>query len=439
MKITPLESWIAAKIGAPGRPEPALLRAYQLEKLRETVDYVKSRSRFYKERLADIAAGDIKSLADIDRLPFTYPQDIGSPNDFICVSPREIARIVTLSTSGTTGSPKRVFFTPDDQELTTDFFHHGMTTLTDKTDRVMIFMPGTTPGSVGDLLTKGLARYGCTGIVYGPVRDYSHALQAMIDENITALVGIPSQILALARTTPPGGGKLSVKNVLLSADYVPKAAVRAIEKAWGTAVYGHYGMTETGLGGGVECQARDGYHLREADLYVEIVDPVTGKPVPDGDEGEVVFTTLTRQGMPLVRYRTGDRARFMTDPCPCGTVLRRLGRVTGRLGEVIRLPGGQSLSIAALDEIILSDDGVISYDASVETRNGGDCLTVVLRSEGRTDTARLAQMLTSQLGRLFASGMLKLDIREGDPAFFTTGTLKRKITDRRGYEKHGAV
>jgi phenylacetate-coenzyme A ligase PaaK-like adenylate-forming protein len=432
MKRTPLESWIAAKIGAPGRPEPALLRAYQLKKLRETVDYVKSRSRFYRQRLAGVAADDIKSLADIARLPFTYPQDIaGSPNDFICVSPREIERIVTLSTSGTTGNPKRVFFTPDDQELTTDFFHHGMTTLTDETDRVMIFMPGTTPGSVGDLLTKGLARYGCTGIVYGPVRDYGHALQAMIDEKITALVGIPSQVLALARTELPGGGKPSVKNVLLSADYVPKAAVRAIEKAWGAAVYGHYGMTETGLGGGVECQARDGYHLREADLYVEIVDSVTGKPVPDGEEGEVVFTTLTRRGMPLVRYRTGDRARFMTEPCPCGTVLRRLGRVTGRLGEVIRLPGG-TLSITELDEIILADNGVIAYDASVETRNSEIILVVVLRSGGRTDTARLAQRLQSQLGHLFASGMLRLDVREGDPAFFTTGTLKRIIADRRG-------
>jgi phenylacetate-coenzyme A ligase PaaK-like adenylate-forming protein len=292
-------------------------------------------------------------------------------------------------------------------------------------------MPGTTPGSVGDLLTKGLARYGCTGIVYGPVRDYGHALQAMIDEKITALVGIPSQVLALARTELPGGGKPSVKNVLLSADYVPKAAVRAIEKAWGAAVYGHYGMTETGLGGGVECQARDGYHLREADLYVEIVDSVTGKPVPDGEEGEVVFTTLTRRGMPLVRYRTGDRARFMTEPCPCGTVLRRLGRVTGRLGEVIRLPGG-TLSITELDEIILADNGVIAYDASVETRNSEIILVVVLRSGGRTDTARLAQRLQSQLGHLFASGMLRLDVREGDPAFFTTGTLKRIIADRRG-------
>jgi phenylacetate-coenzyme A ligase PaaK-like adenylate-forming protein len=111
-------------------------------------------------------------------------------------------------------------------------------------------------------------------------------------------------------------------------------------------------MTEMGYGGAVACEARDGYHLREADLFVEVVDPETGRGVPDGVSGEVVFTTLAVSAMPLIRYRTGDLAHFLPEPCPCGSRLRRLGKIAGRRasGAVI----GQSirLTISALDEAI---------------------------------------------------------------------------------------
>jgi acyl-coenzyme A synthetase/AMP-(fatty) acid ligase len=121
-------------------------------------------------------------------------------------------------------------------------------------------------------------------------------------------------------------------------------------------VFEHYGMTEMGLGGGVDCEAHAGYHLREADLYVEIVDPLTGEPLPEGVRGEVVFTTLTRRGMPLVRYRTGDLSRFLPGPCPCGTVLRRLERVRGRLA-------GQTAEVTMpeLDEALFAVPGVVDF------------------------------------------------------------------------------
>ena len=301
MDKTPLEQWIAEKIGGP--LTATALRNYQMEKLRETLSLVLSKSRFYQKQFARINPAAIKSPADFSALPFTFPEHLSArPEDFLCVSPKEVSRIVTLTTSGTTGSPKRVFFTEEDQELTVDFFHRGMTTLTDTSDRVMIFMPGATPGSVGDLLTRGLARFGCKGIVYGPIRDYNDAFRTLAEEKSTAIVGIPSQVLALARMQGADpSGRTGIRNVLLSADYVPETASSYLTRAWGCRVFGHYGMTETGLGGGVECAALDGYHMREADLYYEIVDPETGRSVPDGTFGEVVFTTLTRKGMPLVR------------------------------------------------------------------------------------------------------------------------------------------
>jgi phenylacetate-coenzyme A ligase PaaK-like adenylate-forming protein len=435
MRRTPLEKWISDKIGTPGPPGPGVLRKYQLEKLRETIDHVKRNSRFYKERLSGFDAGALRSLDDVASLPFTYPADIaGRPNDFLCVSPRDIERIVTLSTSGTTGNPKRVFFTRDDQELTVDFFHRGMTTFTDGGDRVLICMPGDTQGSVGDLLKKGLDRLGCGSVVYGPVRDEAHALHTLAAERITCIVGIPSQIVALARLSEIAAPVLSIQSVLLSADYVPEVSATLIGRAWGAAVYGHYGMTETGLGGGVECEARNGYHLREADLLFEIVDPFSGAPVPDGKYGEIVFSTLTRRGMPLIRYRTGDRARFLPESCPCGAVLRRLDRVTNRLAEPLRLSGGCTLSVTQLDEALLKEPSVCKYSAELRTVRGRDCLRLTVKAtHGTLDPDKLSELLNKELPHVFYDGLLLLEIHEGNDGFFTSGTLKRKISDLRNY------
>ena len=119
---------------------------------------------------------------------------------------------------------------------------------------------------------------------------------------------------------------------------------RFLENTWKCTVFTHWGMTETGYGGGVQCGAREGYHMRDLDLLLEVVDPETGEPVPDGELGELVLTTLRRTGMPLIRYRTGDLGRFIVSPCPCGTLKPRLAEVEGRLADVISLPGGKWLS-----------------------------------------------------------------------------------------------
>lgn len=443
MQITPLESWIARKLGAPqppGAPQPlsaARLREYQLAGLRETLAYAAARSRFYRRHLAGLDPASIRSMEDVARIPCTTPDMLAeNPMDFLCVAPGDIGRIVTLATSGTTGRSKRLFFTPEDQELTIDFFHHGMTTFAASADRVLIFMPGHADGSVGDLLRKALARFGSEGIVFGPIADYEEALRALQEASAECAVGIPSQMLALARhgASQASAGKLRLRSVLLSADYVPQAVVEALEQEWGCEVYGHYGMTEMGLGGGVECRARSGYHLRDSDLLFEIVDPANGAPVSEGAYGEVVFSTLTRRGMPLLRYRTGDRSRFLPSPCPCGSMLRRMERVSGRLHASIALKGGISISIAALDEILLRDPGLLAYQAEMHRRAGCDCLVVKVRTaKGAGSRQRLYAALsrTQSLGPLLQAGLLALDICEDAVEFFTTGTRKRGIVDLR--------
>ncbi len=202
MKITPLEGWISEHIGANGAGlSRERIEAYQLGRLRETIDWAKARSPFYRERLASVSGRDLGRLEDlIARFPFTTAEDIRrQPLRFLCVSQSEVSRVVTLQTSGTTGDPKRIFFTADDQERTIDFFHHGMSTLAGPGDRILILLPGALPGSVGDLLVKGLERLGAVGVPHGLVREASQTLDVMEKERIDTLVGIPTQVLGLGK------------------------------------------------------------------------------------------------------------------------------------------------------------------------------------------------------------------------------------------------
>jgi phenylacetate-coenzyme A ligase PaaK-like adenylate-forming protein len=176
---------------------------------------------------------------------------------------------------------------------------------------------------------------------HGPVRDVLYTLDIMERKRINTLVGTPTEILSLARHSR---GAAAPNNILLSTACVPDFVRRELRNIWGCDVYSHYGMTETAFGGGTECDARNGYHMQEADLYFEIVDPKTGMPLEPGEWGEVVVTTLTLKGMPLIRYRTGDISRFVPEPCPCGTVLRTMAKVTGRTQTYVVPPGSLILN-----------------------------------------------------------------------------------------------
>lgn len=440
---TPLEAWVRARINreraAQGELTRQQIEQYQFKKLQETVELAKTRSIFYRRRLAGMKTPPA-GPADISRLPFTTADDIRqNPMHFLCVSQSEISRVITLQSSGTTGIPKRLFFTAGDQELTIDFFQYGMSTLVKPGMRVLILLPGEMPGSVGYLLRTGLERSGVDGIVHGPVRDVPHTLDVIRQEHVDALVGIPSQVLALARYRDNGGKPVPVKlhSVLLSTDHVPDAIVRELEASWGCRVFNHYGMTEMGLGGAVECQALNGYHLREADLYFEIIEPESGQPLPDGETGEVVFTTLTRQGMPLIRYRTGDISRFIPEPCPCGTVLKRMDRVKSRLGGRIELAKDCFLTMAQLDEALFPLQGLLDFKAELNSDEGRDILSVRVSTDSMAGEefktkVYLALAFIPEIKAALRTGRLEIaSVLTEAYQCNTNGTAKRTVCDRR--------
>jgi phenylacetate-coenzyme A ligase PaaK-like adenylate-forming protein len=336
MQKTPLEAWIACKLGCSSNNlTERAIREYQLLRLQDTIEYVSERSPFYRGLLNGYSAKNLQTLRDLEHFPFTTPQDIRDKGpQFLCVSQSEIERVVTLLVPDATGQPRRVYFTGQDLELTIDFFRHGMSALVEPGQKVLILLPGPRPNSVGDLLARGLNRMGVEGVVHGLVEDPLKAIHAILQSRIEFIIGLPSQVLSIAKhkaakEIPP----LQIRGLLIAPDaclkspYVPDSIIEELQTTWHCPVFSHYGTTEMGFGGGVECRACSGYHLREADLYFEIVDPNSGRAAQRGALGEIILTTLTRRGMPLVRYRTGHFARFLTEPCPCGTVLPRMERM----------------------------------------------------------------------------------------------------------------
>lgn len=366
MRITPLHQWIGAAIGcsADGFTREQL-EHYQFEKLQWVLRYTLEHSPFY-QKLYSNSPKTIQSLPDLSSLPFTTAEDIReNPNRFICVPQEDIQRIVTLPTSGTTGVSKRLFFTAADQELTIDFFKTGMSTLAAAGDRVLILLPGQRPGSVGDLLKTGLERLGCSPFVYGPVDDEELVFKVIIEQDINVLVGAPVHLHRLARIDDEEWvlPKNQIHKVLVSTDTLAHTVRSNLQSIWGCEVFDHYGMTETGLGGGVECDAHHGFHLREADLYFEIVDPESGYPLPEGELGEVVVTTLNRTGMPLIRYRTGDLSRLIPGTCTCGSFIKRLDRIINRTNAGIQLDSGL-LTQQALDEALFQIRDVVDFSVA---------------------------------------------------------------------------
>jgi phenylacetate-coenzyme A ligase PaaK-like adenylate-forming protein len=331
MTRSPLDAWIARTTGIHG-PDPVVLRRWQIERLSSLAQWARQRSPFYAERLRGLADKPFANPARIPALPFTTAEHLRAHSEhMLCVSRGEVDRVVTLATSGTTGKPKRLFFTEEDLAATLDFFRVGMASFTGPGDAVLILLPGRREDGAALLLARALSNIGVRPVLSPQPCSPDEALRLAHEQKVTCLAAIPSQLAALLdlasdrRHWPPG-----LDRALLSGEPVP-GELRQAALAAGIEIFAHYGLTETCFGGGVECRAHHGYHLREADLFVEIADPLTGQAVPDGGEGEVVVSTLSRRGMPLLRYRTGDVARMLPGPCPCGSPLRRLGPVTGRI------------------------------------------------------------------------------------------------------------
>lgn len=347
----PLDRWLARQCGAHSAGElPEKLAAAQAALLRSTLRQA-LRGAFYARHLRECNL-DIISVDDLERLPFTTAEDLRNWGNFLCVSQGDVQRMVTLHTSGTTGQPKRLAFTDADLARTRDFFAVGMSQLVGAGQRLAVLLPGAErPDGVADLLRQALSA-ACVNVLAPPPE--VHAVPAADTDSCAepggeqsnepgkalalwleqakphCLVAAPAQLALLLKHFPDRGPQ-GLAGILTSAEPLDDALGLALRRAWQCEILDHYGLTETAYGCAVECPAHQGFHVRELDVLIEIIDISGRKVLAQGEEGEVVITTLQRQAMPLVRYRTGDVACLLPASCACGSPLRRLGPVRGRI------------------------------------------------------------------------------------------------------------
>ncbi|MCH1982579.1 phenylacetate--CoA ligase family protein [Ruminococcus sp. OA3] len=358
-----LDDWIRQKHGIETEREGEI-RCWQLKRITELIRRAKSESPYYRRLYDDTAVPD--SWDAFRCLPFTDASAVREQGlQMLCVPQGEIERVVTLTTTGTSGLPKRLYFTRQDQDLTIDFFYHGMALVARPGGVTVVFLPYERVGSVGDLLLKGLTRMHTKGIGYGLITELEDAVNVLMTNRADSFVAAPVQALALACYVREHGIRLFLHKILLSTDHLSGSVKKRLEADLQCEVYDHFGITEAGLGAAIDCPAHCGMHIRENDLLFEVIHPESAEILPDGCSGELVLTTLTREGMPLIRYRTGDYGKIERKRCSCGSFLTRLWASGGRIGNEIRHRDGM-LTMEDLDELLFAAEGLMDYRAGYQ-------------------------------------------------------------------------
>ncbi len=320
------------------------LRALQLKRLQKTVEHVRQNVPFYRERLnqANITAENIKSIDDVTRIPFTTKDDLRDhyPYGLLAIPFDKVVRI--HASSGTTGKPTVVPYSRKDldnwSELVARFLTAGGVT---ERDVVQVsFGYGLFTGGFG--LHYGAEKLGAAVI---PISSGNSERQILImkDFGTTALVCTPSYALHLCEVTKEMGidvKDLSLRFALFGGEPWTEQVRQQIQNSLGVVATDNYGLSEV-MGPGVagECLSQDGMHIFEDHFLAEIIDPQTEEPLPLGEQGELVITTLTKEAMPVLRYRTRDICRLIPKPCECGRTFVRMTKVLGRSDDMMIIRG----------------------------------------------------------------------------------------------------
>ncbi len=352
---------------------PRALESFQLQKLRKTVRDVYRTVPFYKDKLDEfgVKPSDIKTLKDVTKLPFTTRDDLRGnyPYGMLAVPRDNAVRLHT--SSGTTGKPKALFFSARDINNSAQLIAR------------CLVMTGTTRGDIlQNMMTYGLftgalvMHYGAEklGVLVIPAGpgNTDRQISLMQDFGTTAIHITPSYALYLGavlqeRGIDPREG-LKLKRAYLGAESYSEETRRKLEDFFGIDVYNSYGLTEmNGPGVGFECAEKHGMHIWEDMFLMEIINPDTGEAVPEGEDGEIVFTTLQRDAMPILRYRTRDLTSVVPGKCKCGRTHRRISRIIGRSDDMF-IVRGVNIFPQQIEQVLMSVRGVAeNYQIVIES------------------------------------------------------------------------
>ena len=391
------------------RPE---IEKLQLERLKKTVHHCMN-SPFYKKRFEEnrLTPEDIQSLDDLRKIPFTTKQDLRDTYPFGIASVSLDKAVRLHSSSGTTGNPTVIIHTQKDLDEWANAVAR------------CLHMVGLRPSDVFQnssgygMFTGGLGfQYGAErlGMMTGPAAagNTKRQLKFITDFGTTALHAIPSYVTRIYEVMQEMGldpkRDTKLRTLIIGAEPHSEEQRRRIEEMMGVKAYNSFGMSEMcGPGVAFECQEQNGLHIWEDYYIVEIIDPDTLEPVPEGEVGELVLTTINREGMPLLRYRTRDLTRVLPGECPCGRHHKRLDRMKGRSDDMIILKGVNIFPIQIETILMQFKELTTNYLITLETKDSNDEMIIEVELEKlfTDDYARL-QILTKNITRLLKDEIL---------------------------------
>ena len=390
----------------------AEIEALQLERLQATVQHCMN-SPFYRSRFEEIGLKpeDIKSLDDIRRIPFTTKQDLRDtyPFGMASVPLRECTRL--HSSSGTTGTPTVILHTQKDLEEWAAQVARNLWMVGLRPDDVFQNSSGYGMFTGGLGFQYGAERLGMLTIP-AAAGNSLRQIKFITDFGTTALHAVPSYVTRLYEVMQSAGidprRDTKLKVLAIGAEPHSEEQRRRIEDMMGVKAYNSFGMSEMcGPGVGFECQEQNGLHFWEDYYIVEIVDPETLEPVPDGEVGELVLTSLCREAMPLLRYRTRDLTRVLGRTCPCGRNHVRIDRMRGRSDDMMVLRGVNIFPIQ-IEKILMTFPELASnYLITLTTDEDNDNMTVEVELEELfTDDFRRLQSLANRIQRALKDEIL---------------------------------
>lgn len=367
----------------------AEIEALQLERLQDTVKRAYEHVEPYRKKMeeAGVKPEDIKTLDDLKRLPFTTKQDMRDnyPYGLFAVSRKKLRRI--HASSGTTGKPTVVGYTAHDLDVWSECVARLAAAAGACEDDIaqICFGYGMFTGALG--LHKGLERVGAA-IVPSSTGNTEKQLMYMKDFETTLLVATPSYAMRIAEVAKEIGidprKDLKVEKLVLGSELMTEAMRSELHKVWGddVKITQNYGMSEL-MGPGVsgECLELRGMHINEDHFIAEVIDPKTGEVLPPGEKGELVVTCITKEALPLIRYRTRDITRLMYEPCPCGRTTARMENLSGRTDDMLKIRG-VNVFPGQIEEVLIKTEGIgPNYEIVVDRKNHSDILTIKVEVE----------------------------------------------------------
>jgi phenylacetate-CoA ligase len=348
------------------------LARVQEKRLRAIVQHVYRNFRLYRNKMkeSNVKPVDVTRVSDLVKMPFTTKSDLAKVYPYGYLSQRVKAHAVLL-TSGTTGKPTSILLSKRDSELAIEMCCRGFYSLgVRETDVVQVILPTVLEW----LYQSAFMKLGALSIPIG-VGNTERQIMILNDFRTTVIVATPSYLLYMADVAEAAGfdsRSTDLRIAALAGERLAPSLRDKLEEKWGITAYSFYGGMELGTAF-FNCREREGHHAHADHVIVEVVDPNTGEVMEDGEEGELVFTTLTRRAMPLIRYRTRDITSLIRDKCNCGRTHPRIGPIMGRVDDMVKIKGS-SVFPSQVEDAIMGMPEIENYQVVVTKRGNLDAL-----------------------------------------------------------------